>query len=128
MPANPDFELYHWRHSIASYRGPSKPVTRHILLTLSLFMRAQECVAFPSIDLLAERTGLTERTVRKHLELAVAEGWIARELVTGIKGWPRYVYAARMSAEAYAALPSELPWQGDGSVDNSNTHNWWRKK
>ena len=68
--------LYDWRGHVASERGPESATTRHVLITLSLYMSIKGESCFPSIDTLVEDTGLTRPTVIKHLKKAQKEGWL----------------------------------------------------
>lgn len=84
--------LYDWRNQVASSKGPKSSVMRLVLLALSLHMD-NKCYCFPSIIYLAERTGLTEKTVGKHLKDAVQLGWIKRRLMGGDgQAWRHYEY------------------------------------
>jgi len=85
-------QVYDWRDRGASSQGPKSPVMRHVLLTMSLNMD-EKCYCFPSIKYLAKRTGLTEKTVGKHLNNAVKLGWLIRRIrgVNG-QGWRCYEY------------------------------------
>jgi len=82
-----------WRHAIIN--SNLDPTTRHVLLTLSCFMNEVGGSCFPSQSTLAEKTGLSERSVRAHLRLAVAAGWIDRNR-HGFGGskWRRHEYRA----------------------------------
>lgn len=86
--------LLTWRSIVASAAGPKSPVTRHVLLTLSLHMNEKGESCFPSTKTLANETGLSERAVCTHLALAAEEGWIDRQLV-GYRGqkWARMEYS-----------------------------------
>ena len=87
-------KLYKWRDRVASSQGPPSPTMRHVLLTLSLHMD-EELYCFPSIRLLAERTGLSDKAVRDNLKKAVKLGWIERSSIRGnSQGWRRYEFAA----------------------------------
>jgi len=85
--------LIEWRDLVASKQGPKRSTTRHVLLTLSLHMQLDGSSCFPSVRLLAERTGLSERTVCTHLRAACEESWI-RKIVKGKsgKGWRLHQY------------------------------------
>lgn len=65
-----------WRHLIIKSDLPS--TTRHVLLTLSCFMNDVGGGCYPTQEQLAEATGLTDRSVRTHLELAESAGWLKR--------------------------------------------------
>jgi len=65
---------------------------------MSLHMDLQTGYCYPSTRLLAERTGLSERSVCTHLELAAAGGWISKGLrreASG-QGWKRHEYRATL--------------------------------
>jgi hypothetical protein len=83
-----------WRRAVASEHGPA-PVTRHVLLTLSLYMDNRGGKCFPTTRELATATGLSERSVCTHLSLADEAGWIERRL-RGVKGreWKSMEYVA----------------------------------
>ena len=102
--------LFTWRSEICSDDGPEDPITRYVLIALSLHMSELGDSCFPSIALLARETALANRTVRKHLKLAVASGWIVRrvrELRRG-QAWRAYEYfAARGRRAAPGAAPSD---------------------
>ncbi|SFZ82400.1 Helix-turn-helix domain-containing protein [Devosia enhydra] len=82
-----------WRHAIVKSDLP--PVTRHVLLTLSVFMNDMGGGCYPSTKRLAECTGLSERTVCTHLAAAADRGWL---IITqhGFKGrkWKAHQYEA----------------------------------
>lgn len=67
-----------WRNAVLSKDGPRDPSTRLMLMTLSMHMDPDGTNAWPSQKTLATRTGLTRRTVQRHLRLAEHDGWIAR--------------------------------------------------
>lgn len=93
-------DLFRWRKLVASECGP-EPVTRHVLLTLSLHMNQAGRQCFPSTKSLSIETGLSERSVCTHLDKAEQLGWIRKELrgVTG-QAWRRSQY--------YALIPKAL--------------------
>lgn len=82
-----------WRHAIIKSSLPA--TTRHVLLTISCFMNELGDGCYPTQEQIAEATGLSERAVRTHLDLAVEEGWLTRQ-EHGFKGqkWRNYEYAA----------------------------------
>lgn len=91
--ANPKRALFDWQRAVASEHGPESPTCRHILLTLSLDASASTLDAFPSIDRLALRTGLSRRAVINQLWNAEAEGWFKRSMLRGGgKRWRHSVY------------------------------------
>lgn len=100
--------LFDWRSAIASKYGPSKPSTRHVLLTLSLWMSAKGDSCFPSQETLAEATGMTRKSVRTHIQVAEEEGWLERN-AHGFGGqrWRRYDYAAKVPLAVLRAIRDE---------------------
>lgn len=62
---------------MASEHGPAA-TTRHVLLTLSLYMDRAGSGAYPSMGTLSVATGLSERSLYPHIDAAEAEGWIVR--------------------------------------------------
>lgn len=88
--------LLTWRSAMCD--SGLKPVTRHVALTLSLYMSERGDSAYPGAKRLAHDTGLTERSVRDHLACLVGAGWLQLVEKGGIKGDKRHanVYAVRV--------------------------------
>ena len=79
--------LFRWRSAIA--QSELQPTTRHVLLTLSLHMNELGENCFPSTRTLAKETGLSERSVCTHLQMAKELGWLIKELHRYTsRGWP----------------------------------------
>ena len=68
--------LFEWRDAIQSPAGPPNPTTRHVLLSLSTWMDLQGKSCFPTQEQIQTATGLTPKTIRKHIRLAEKQGWI----------------------------------------------------
>jgi hypothetical protein len=86
-----------WMRAVASKAGPVEPTSRHVLLTLATHMD-KHGRAYPSHKLLAEETGLTERSVGQHLRLAESAGWIrVYEKHRPGKAWRWHEYEAVIS-------------------------------
>lgn len=101
--------LFTWRAVVASQHGPSNPTTRHVLLTLGLYMSEKGDSCFPATRTLATATALSHRAIITHLKLASAEGWIGRKerpMKDG-KGWRRMEYFATIPTAAEAAFRGE---------------------
>lgn len=100
--------LFDWRSAVASKYGPESSTTRHVLLTLSLWMSVKGDGCYPSTRTLAEASGLSRRSVETHLATAISEGWIARDQhgFSG-QGWKRYEYAAKIPRSVLAAIQAE---------------------
>ena len=64
-----------WRKAVVSESG-LPPTTRHVLLTLSIWMNEAGEGCYPSIATLVESTGLSNRSVITHLQVAAEKGWI----------------------------------------------------
>lgn len=85
---------FRYRLAVCSKHGPPSPTRRHVLLVLSLHMDKDGGSCFPSERLLAEETGLSERSVGQHLEVAAREGWVCRQQRGSTKGWRQWHYLA----------------------------------
>lgn len=84
-----------WRHAII--KSGLSPTTRHVLLTLSCHLNdlGEDC--FPSTAMLAEETGLSERSVCTHLATAAALGWfVVRKHGFAKQRWARHEYLPRI--------------------------------
>lgn len=106
--------LLEWRRAVCSPNGP-KPLARLLLSVLANYMRHDGTGAFPSQGRLSADSGLSLRTTKKHLRLAVKEKWITRERHINKDGTAgSYHYSAHMPVKAgvgLAAIPraSTLP-------------------
>lgn len=85
--------VYTWRAALTDSDLPA--TTRHVALTLSIYMSEKGDSAFPGARRLANDTGLTERAVRKHLGLLVATGWLEVVQRGGLRGEQRRANAYR---------------------------------
>lgn len=83
-----------WRHAIA--QSGLQATTKHVLLTISLYMNEMGKGCYPTQEDLAKATSLTERAVRKHIDIAEKEGWIIRR-EHGFRGqkWRNHEYEPR---------------------------------
>ena len=80
-----------WRHAIIKSSLPS--TTRLVLLTLACHVNDAGEDAYPSTKTLAKETGLSERAVCTHLDLAEAQGWfVVRKHGYGGQKWKRHQY------------------------------------
>lgn len=106
-------ERWRWLQAIASEQGPRDPVTRLVLMTLSLHMNQKGDNAWPAQSTLAKRSGLSERCVRTHLHLADAAGWLSvYDKRPAGKGWRRREYVATVPADLLEELKAH-PWEQD---------------
>lgn len=82
-----------WRHAILKSDLPA--TTRHVLLTVSCFMNDVGGGCYPTQEQIAEASGLTDRSVRQHIEVAIEAGWLKRK-EHGFRGqkWRNYEYEA----------------------------------
>lgn len=82
-----------WRHAIT--RSDLPATTRHVLLTLSVFMDEAGQSCYPSVEDLMAATGLSKNAVLKHLAEACEAGWLVRR-PHGYRGqkWRRFEYEA----------------------------------
>ena len=116
--------LFTWRSEICSDAGPEDPITRYVLIALSLHMSELGDSCFPSIALLARETALANRTVRKHLKLAVGSGWILRRARDQRRGqaWRCYEYFASCGRRAAAGAAAPNPGPTDQGVSDDVRH------
>lgn len=86
--------LFTWRSAVASKHGPANPTMKHVLIFLSLHMSEKGDSCFPSTRLLAEETGLNQRTIVKQLAEAGRLGWIGKreQRLQNGQGWRRIEY------------------------------------
>ena len=68
---------HEWLDLVEDASGLKAP-TRHLLLSLGRRMEADGSSCYPSTRTIAQRTGLSERTVCTHLAIAEAAGWLKR--------------------------------------------------
>lgn len=82
-----------WRHALLKSDLPA--TTRHVLLTISCFMNDVGGGCYPTQEQLAEATGLSNRAVRQHIDVAVKAGWLVRK-EHGFRGqkWRNHEYEA----------------------------------
>lgn len=74
-------ELNAWRQAVTSPNCDLPGITRLVLLVLATYAEPQGLTCFPSEVTLAGRTGLSERSVRNHLNLAERGAWITRQRI-----------------------------------------------
>jgi DNA-binding MarR family transcriptional regulator len=67
--------LFTWRTAITE--SDLRPTSRHVALTLSLYMGEKGDHAWPAVTTLAEDTGLDRRTVQRALRELQDSGWLA---------------------------------------------------
>jgi len=97
---------FRWQKMIASVNGPDSPTTRHVLLTLSLFMDNDGGSCFPSNRTLATAAKLHRKSVASHLESASKAGWIQISGRAGDgRGWKRHSYKATFPDDAGKEAP-----------------------
>lgn len=101
-----------WRDHILGPDGPQQPTTRLVLLVLASHMNDQG-YCFPSIELLALESGCSEKSVRRHLKFANAEGWFRRIAGMGYsQGWRRYEYEASIPIfEGAVTVTARSAWK-----------------
>jgi len=121
--------LLTWRASIASKDSQLPSTTRHVALTLSLHMAEKGDSCYPGTALLADETGLSELTVRNHLQILADRGWltIKRPPHQGRGQYTQYIVTTPKRGQevtplepekrGYEVTPSEkkgLPDEGKG--------------
>lgn len=69
-------DAWRWRNAIVSADGPQDPITRHVLLTMSLRMNRDGTGCFAGVRHLAQLTRRSKDTVAKHRRAAVVLGFV----------------------------------------------------
>ena len=83
-----------WRDAVLSAYGPPKPMTRLVLVGLAKYMNRTGDNCWPSIEIIADDTGLARRSVLRHIAEARDSGWISvRTRGANGQGWRRHAYA-----------------------------------
>jgi hypothetical protein len=118
-----------WRHAIIKSDLP--PTTRHVLLTISCYMNEMGDGCYPKQTDLMKATGLSERAVREHLEIAIQIGWLKRQ-EHGFRGqrWRNYEYFAawpKTQDVEKGAAPDAGPFD-EGAAPPSKTCGTSRQK
>ena len=114
--------LFTWRSAICD--SQLAPTTRHVAVTLSLYMNERGASAFPGARRLAHDSGLGERTIREHLGILVEQGWLGIVEKGGLKGEERRAnhYEARTPASpAPVHLSAPTPASDDTDPCESRT-------
>jgi hypothetical protein len=97
--------LFGWRSAIAS--SSLDPPSRHLALTLSLYMSERGDSAWPSVATLVSDTGLSERTVQVHLGKLIKGGWLTST--------PRKLPDGSRTSNLYTAAIPGAPAAGGGA-------------
>jgi hypothetical protein len=107
----PKFE---WLDLVASEHGPKHGLTRLVLCVLALHMNQQGGSCFPSQTKIAKRAGISVRSVRHHIGLAVDGGWLKVEGQKLRRGHASFVndYTATIRA-SLVLLTKTPPWVDD---------------
>jgi len=118
---------FDWERAIIGANGPRNSTTRLVLLVLATHVAKGKAHAWPSVRTLEAETGLSNRSVIDHLEIAVVEGWLRREEGARLPGM-RYrgnVYhlcvppsgepASRVAGSTTGERPSPLQATGERS-------------
>lgn len=89
--------LFRWRDAFS--QSSLSATTRAVLRAISEFMNEDGGSCFPSQGTISQASGLSEETVRKHIKIAEAAGWV----VVGSAGkrgqkWRALSYLARIPA------------------------------
>ena len=115
-------DLNQWRNKVASKNGPPDATTRLTLLCIALHMKKDGTSAFPSQQYLAERAGLTERTVQKHIQRAVEQGWLKRRKRSRGR-WPHYEYEIAVPSHILVSeKDSTIPESSSKPPEPSSAH------
>ena len=114
--------MFSWRKAILKSTLP--PTTRHVLLTLACHMNEAGESCFPSIKLLCEETGLSNRAVITQLQSATELGWItvgkhgfAGQRWAAHEYRPAWPHHLRKFAESMAKAVNEVHHVDDKAVN-----------
>jgi len=88
-----------WRQAVAE--SDLAATTKHVLLTLSLFLSDVGEGVFPSLTTMAGLTSLSAKTVREHLQLARSKGWLDKE--------SRFAEGGRQKSNLYVVKYPKTP-------------------
>lgn len=96
--ATPDFQKWLtpkwiWLSAVLSKAGPPSSTARLLIAALATRMNG-ECFCYPSIEMLAEETGLSNRAILNHVATLNGQWLEVTTRKTGGTGRPRNVYAA----------------------------------
>lgn len=90
-------KIWSWREGITKSQLP--PTTRHVLLTLSIYMNEKGEGCYPSVETLAEDTGLHCASIYRAIKDATKRGWLVkRKLGKGGRTWAANEYEAAFPA------------------------------
>jgi hypothetical protein len=116
MSGDPTRVAWTWRHAVCA--SDLAPTTRHVLLTLSMFMNELGESCHPSTADICRYSGLDKKTVLKHVAAAREAGWIdvSQHGYRGQK-WKRHEYAARWpDRDLVAPCQPDDAGEGGGAV------------
>lgn len=100
--------LIAWRDAVLSSQGPQEPSSRLVACALAKHADAGGGRVFPSERTLAAETGLSRKTVRHHLRLLEAAGWVAvRAGAGGGQGWRRHSYVLQQPEGGVVTTPRQ---------------------
>ena len=108
---------YRWRERIKSSDGPRDPVLRLLLLLLADWMKKDGSGCTPATSVLAEQSGLNERSVRERLKQADGVWFVRTKTARGYRYSP-------LIPPAGARVPtvSELRQRNHGSAVGNGKH------
>ena len=121
MTDAPASSAWSWRHAITKSDLPA--TTRHVLLTLSLYMSETGQSCYPKVEDLAAATGLSMKSVMTHLQTAVDAGWLWKGN-HGLRGqrWRRSEYEPRWPDRGGAAAEIVDPGEDGRSPDREGSN------
>lgn len=111
--------LFTWRSAVCE--SDLSPTTRHIAITLSLYMNERGGSAHPGATLLAHDTGLNVSTIREHLALLASKGWLVLVERGGLKGEKRVANEYEARVPLAMADPSEETTRQSETPDPSSS-------
>src|SRR5262245_58101812 len=110
-------DRFAWLHQVLADRAIPEPAFR-VAYALSSFVNRKIGAAWPSHATLAQKTGLGESTVRRHLVTLHTAGHLAVELHRGRNGTNRYRPIIRPASDAENGNPGPL------NPDDRTAHFW----
>lgn len=104
--ANSSSRVWRWRRAIGA--SDLQATTKQVLMALSNFMDSQGGNCFPGEASLCRETSLSAGTIRRHLRIASAAGWIGFQPGRfGGQEWRRRSYLARWPDQAVGGDEAE---------------------
>ena len=92
--------LFSWRNAV--YKSDLSSSEKFTLITISMFMTSRGFNSFPSIKLLAEKTSLSERSIKRAVKKISETGFISIAKKRDGKDWNHNQYTATFPKKTIA--------------------------